>query len=115
MRFLLIRSSCVEVDSEITGIATQGRGREPYSHWVTKYYVSFREEDGPWVNFTKPKQSQPVVSYTRPTNFWVVTNILTDENVSLCLLICITFTANSIKVVFPLSAQGMMDYCLFWP
>lgn len=50
-----------EVDSEITGVATQGRGREPYSHWVTKYYVSFREEEGPWLNFTRPKQPQPVV------------------------------------------------------
>ncbi|XP_028401417.1 uncharacterized protein LOC114524515 [Dendronephthya gigantea] len=51
----------LEVDSDLTGIATQGRGREPYRHWVTKYYVSLREDGGPWFNFTRSKKVQPVI------------------------------------------------------
>ncbi|XP_046853806.1 coadhesin-like [Xenia sp. Carnegie-2017] len=54
-------------------MATQGRGREAFNHWVKEYYVSYREgESGLWIPFIKSGETQALMFTGNSDPFTVV-------------------------------------------
>lgn len=51
-------------------MATQGRGREAFNHWVKEYYVSYREgESGLWIPFIKSGETRSLVRKSYDIDF----------------------------------------------